>query len=405
MRISFRAALVTAAAALGLIATSVAPAQAATGFDRCPKGRFCVFDGRDGQGAMASYTSPQSDLGAWRTKASSVYNRTGYQYFCMYSRTNYQYIDPVHDVEVVSTGNDVGDDLYYYHDANSHLDNNLGSVRWAHTFRQCQGGPEYLPWSDPYETYPTTPASFDDLNRDGTPDLLTRTYGGRLFFLRGDGTGVLIGGGWNSMTALTRHGDLNGDGSEDLLARDTQGQLWFYPGNGKGAFGARKLIGGGWNSMSRIQAVGDLDGDGKGDLVARDTKGQLWMYPGNGKGAFGARKLIGGGWNVMRAFAGPGDLSGDGRNDLVVSDSSGRLWLYPGNGRGAFGARKMIGTGGWRPFTTLLGVGDMEQDGHPDLLAAETGPNGEIRLYRGRAGGTIVNYGPYDYLDDSDALF
>ncbi|MFI1094474.1 FG-GAP-like repeat-containing protein [Streptomyces sp. NPDC020917] len=405
MRISFRAALVTAAAALGLIATSVAPAQAATGYDRCPKGRFCVFDLAGGEGAMATYTSPQSDLGAWRTRASSVYNRTGYMYFCMYSRTGYQYIDSIHDVEVLGEGPDSQLDLYPIHDKNSHLDNNLGSVRWARTMRQCEGGPEYVQWGNPNGWAPTTAAPFGDLNRDGVPDLLDRAYSGRLYFLRGDGTGTLIGGGWNSMSALTRHGDLNGDGAEDLLARDTKGQLWMYPGNGRGAFAARKLIGGGWNSMTRIQAVGDLNGDGKGDLVARDTKGQLWMYPGNGRGAFGARTLIGGGWQVMRAFAAPGDLSGDGRNDLVVSDSSGKLWLYPGNGRGAFGARKMIGTGGWGRFTMLLGVGDMTQDGHPDLLAGETGSYGEIRLYRGRAGGTIVNDGTYDYLNDGDALY
>jgi len=355
MRISLRAALVTAAAALGLIATSVAPAQAATGYARCASGRFCVFDGQDGQGAMASYTTPQADLGTWRTKASSVYNHTGYKYFCLYSRTNYQYIDPVHDVELLDIGTNVGDNLYYYHDANSHLDNNVGSIRWAHTARQCQGGPEYLPWDSPDAGNPGTPAPFGDLNGDGNPDLLNRTYGGRLYFLRGDGTGALIGAGWNSMTALTRHGDLNGDGTEDLLARD--------------------------------------------------TAGRLWMYPGNGKGWFGARRLIGGGWQVMRAFAGIGDLSGDGHDDLVVSDSSGKLWLYPGNGKGWFGARTMIGSGGWSPFTTLRGVGDITRDGHPDLLAAETQAFGQVRFYAGRAGGTIAYNGTDDYLDEGDALF
>lgn len=401
MRISFRAALVTAAAALGLIATSVAPAQAATGYDRCPKGRFCVFDGEWGQGAMASYSTPQADLGSWRTRAVSVYNRTGYPYVCLYTHTDYVYGDQVHDFEVSGDGA-LQLNLKF---AGPKFVHGLGSVLWAHTQRQCMNEPEYLIWGNPFVTYPTSPAPFADLNRDGTPDLLNRTYSGRLYFLPGDTTATLIGGGWNSMTALTRHGDLNGDGAEDLLARDTKGQLWLYPGNGKGAFGARKLIGGGWNSMTRIQAVGDLNGDGKGDMVARDTKGQLWMYPGNGKGAFGARTLIGSGWQVMRAFAGIGDLSGDGRNDLVVSDSSGRLWLYPGNGRGAFATRKMIGTGGWGPFTTLLGVGNMIGDVPPDLVAAKSiAAGGEIRLYSGRNPGAIVNEGTSGFLDVGDTI-
>ncbi|MCX5385862.1 FG-GAP-like repeat-containing protein [Streptomyces sp. NBC_00083] len=386
MRTKLRAALVTAAAALGLVATSVVPAQAApTGYDRCPRGTFCVFDGARGQGAMASYSTPQRDFGSWRSKASSVINRTGYEELCLYSRTNFEYLDAVHDWEV-STSGEWGMDLSSYSDKNGHMDNNLGSARWAHTSRECHGGTENLDWSTP-RTPGSGPAQpFGDLNRDGAPDLLQRSYAGRLWFLR-DGGGLLIGGGWNSMTALTRHGDLTSDGNEDLLARDAAGNLYMYPGNGKGWFGTRLLIGGGWNTMSAIQAAGDLNGDGKGDLLARDTSGQLWMYPGNGRGWFGKRLLIGGGWNVMKAFAGPGDLNGDGKNDLVVSDTSGKLWLYPGNGRGWFGTRVMIGTGGWAGFDSLLGIGDYDGDGHPDLLAT----GGFACLYRGLAGGRLAS--------------
>lgn len=142
----------------------------------------------------------------------------------------------------------------------------------------------------------------------------------------------------------------------DLLARDTTGRLWTYPGNGKGAFGTRRLVGGGWNSMTRIQAVGDLDGDGKSDLVARDTKGQLWMYP--------------------------------------------------GTGRGGFGTRKLIGTGGWSPFTTLLGVGNMDEDAHLDLLAAESArTGGQVVLYYGHGGGSVSSDGLYAYLDNGDSLY
>lgn len=404
MRISLRAALVTVGAALGLVATSVIPAQATSGFDRCPQGKFCVFDGANGQGAMASYSTPQPNLGSWRYKASSVINRTAYEDLCLYSRTNYQYIDAVHDVRACGSGS-YGMNLSMFADENSRMDNNLGSARWAHTWRECEGRPEPLDWSSSYGPNSDPAQAFGDLNRDGTPDLLHRTYAGRLWFLRGDGAGSLIGGGWNSMTALTRHGDLTGDGNEDLLARDTNGRLWMYPGNGKGSFGDRRLIGGGWNTMSRIQAAGDLDGDGKGDLLARDTTGKLWMYPGNGHGSFGDRRLIGGGWNVMDAFAGPGDLNGDGKNDLVVSDTSGRLWLYPGNGRGSFGTRTMIGSGGWGAYRTLIGIGDYNRDGHPDLLAASNGSTSDVRVYRGLPGGRLAAGETVTYVEDSDALF
>ncbi|MGW6279606.1 peptidase inhibitor family I36 protein [Kribbella sp. NPDC055071] len=45
-------------AALGTI-----PAQAATGYNRCPANRFCVFTGLNGSGVIAIYTKSDANLG------------------------------------------------------------------------------------------------------------------------------------------------------------------------------------------------------------------------------------------------------------------------------------------------------------------------------------------------------
>lgn len=100
VRISIRAVLVTAVAALGLVAGTIAPAHAAIGYARCPVGRFCLFDGDGGSGAMAEYSASQAALGSWDNKANSVCNRTDNQYYCLYSRADYKYVDQVHDVAV-----------------------------------------------------------------------------------------------------------------------------------------------------------------------------------------------------------------------------------------------------------------------------------------------------------------
>jgi hypothetical protein len=409
MRRSIRAAVVTATAALGLLAGSVVPAHAATGWDRCPKGRFCLFDGDSGTGAMAVYSASQSSLGAWDNKANSAYNRTGDPYVCMYSLANYQYVDPVHDV--VDCGEGSGDDTYDLADSvdpDISLANKLSSFRFSRLARVAAGDPEYIRWDAPNggARRPSV-LPFGDLDEDGYGDLLNRTWNGHLWFVRGDGSGAYVGSGWNQMTALTRHGDFSGDGHEDLLARDGSGRLWIYPGNGKGWFGGRKLIGTGWNQMTALQAAGDMNSDGHDDLLARDSTGRLWIYPGDGHGRYGARKLIGTGWNQMRAFAAPGDLNGDKRNDLVVSDGTGKLWLYPGDGHGRYGTRKMIGPGGWGMFPTVLGVGDVSGDGRPDLMAAEqdAGPYAEVRLYEGVSGGTIRNAGREGDTDQGDRIF
>ena len=148
------------------------------------------------------------------------------------------------------------------------------------TERECWL-PAYPEW---YASTTPQAAGFGDLNADRKADVLVRDKAGRLWFLRGDGTGQLVGnGGWNAMNALARHGDFSGDGREDVIAREAStGNLWLYPGAGTGSLGARKLMGnGGWNAMSRIVAYGDLSGDGRSDVLAVEkATGKLWLYPG-----------------------------------------------------------------------------------------------------------------------------
>jgi hypothetical protein len=403
-----RSAVVTAATVLGVIGAGTAPAHAATDWDRCPKGKVCLFSGDGGTGAMVAYSSPQASLGSWDNKAASVYNRTGNADLCMYSLPQFSIGDPHKNLTVCSegTGNDKDDDLWGSYGNGLSMDHNLSSIRWGHTMRQAQGQPEYLVWNSPHAIYTHTAHAFADLNQDGSMDLLQRTWNGHLWFLKGDGTGMYVGSGWNQMTALTRHGDFSGDGHEDLLARDGSGKLWIYPGNGKGWFGARKLIGTGWNQMTALQAAGDMNSDGHDDLLARDSTGRLWIYPGDGHGRYGERKLIGTGWNQMRAFAAPGDLNGDGHNDLVVSDAASKLWIYPGDGHGRYGTRRMIGAGGWWMFPTVIGIGNVDDGnpGVPDLLAVGKGYQGLVRVYFGSKGGTIDTHGDYSEVDNGDTL-
>ncbi|WP_416876552.1 FG-GAP repeat domain-containing protein, partial [Kitasatospora sp. SC0581] len=106
------------------------------------------------------------------------------------------------------------------------------------------------------------------------------------------------------------------------------------------------------------------------DLVAVEkSPGKLWLYPGTAAGTLGSRKLLGnGGWNGMNALTGVGDMSNDGRPDLIAREAAtGKLWFYPGKA-GTYGSRVLIG-GGWSSMASLLAVGDYTGDGHNDLAA------------------------------------
>ncbi|MEU8882797.1 FG-GAP-like repeat-containing protein [Streptomyces hydrogenans] len=174
---------------------------------------------------------------------------------------------------------------------------------------------------------------------------------------------------WTTDTSprLSGFGDMNADRKADVLVRDSAGRLWFLSGDQTG-----RIIGtGGWNAFNALVRHGDFSGDGREDVIAREAAtGKLWLYPGSGTGGLGARKLIGsGGWNGMNALVGVGDMNSDGRPDLYAREAAtGKLWLYPGR-TGSLGARVLVGSGGWNNVRFIVSVGDWSGDGRPDLLA------------------------------------
>jgi hypothetical protein len=148
----------------------------------------------------------------------------------------------------------------------------------------------------------------------------------------------------------------------------------------------------------------DFNGDGWNDVLARDTSGYLWLYPGRESYTspvrpLGSRIRVGAGWNSMSLIESAGDLNGDGHPDVVARDRSGYLWLYPTTGpltgSSGWGVRRRYGSG-WNAMTALMGAGDFNGDGLADLLARNK--LGELRLYTGDGfgglhGGTRIGSG------------
>lgn len=235
-----------------------------------------------------------------------------------------------------------------------------------------------------------------DYDTDGAQDLVARSDSdGHLHVYKGSGTGgfgpvIDLGPDWNGLDLIETAGDLNSDGKADLLARKAStGRLYFYAGGGSGQLiESGPGLGSGWDTMSAIVSGHDYNLDGKVDIIAREAStGILWLYPGTGyRSELGHRIQIGNSWNAMRNLTGVGDLDHDGIPDmLAVRKSDNCLYFYGGRGDGLFERAVSLGCG-WGEMNMVSAVGDFDGDGNTDWIA-RLASDGRLFLYHGNGAG------------------
>ncbi|WP_127573984.1 FG-GAP-like repeat-containing protein [Georgenia faecalis] len=190
-----------------------------------------------------------------------------------------------------------------------------------------------------------------DWDGDGLADLAVRQANGNLMLHRGTGagrfaaTGTRVGTGWAGFEAIAGAGDWVGDGTPGILGYDEDtGDVWLYPGTGDGAFRRRIEIGDGLDGYDAFINAGHWSGSGVPDLLMRgDTSRNLFLWPGNGPGLLLDRRQVGQAWGGMVHLVGVGDLDGDTVPDVLAVDGARRTWLYPGTGDGGFQAAVELG--------------------------------------------------------------
>jgi hypothetical protein len=105
--------------------------------------------------------------------------------------------------------------------------------------------------------------------------------------------------------------------------------------------------------------------------------------PGNCTGTFtraGARRIAAPTDGRMQLTA-DGDLDGDGHPDLLAVDSEGFLFRYSGTAGGGLRAPVRVNQG----WTSAIGVGDVNGDGIPDLI--DRSADGTLRVADGNGSG------------------
>ena len=182
-------------------------------------------------------------------------------------------------------------------------------------------------------------------------------------------------------------GDWNGDGHADVLTRSTStGHVWLYRGTGDGRLLERTLLHSGWGDKRDLVVTADLTGDERPDLLARDADGTVYVYPSDGAGGTQQRRLAHAALFATDLVTPAGFWDGDGVRDLIVRNAADkRLYLVPGTTTGTLGTPVPL-SGDFAAYDRIVGTGDFNGDGHPDLLARESS-TGRLWLFPGKPGG------------------
>jgi hypothetical protein len=184
--------------------------------------------------------------------------------------------------------------------------------------------------------------------------------------------------------------DVNGDGKPDIVVANGNegngdGSVGVLLGNGNGTF-KRVVTYDSGAAFSDFVVIADMNGDGKPDIVVANTgggangDGSVGVLLGNGDGTFQPAVTYDSGGQGPDSVA-VADVNLDGKPDILVANgcfginctSGPWVGVLLGNGDGTFQPAVTYDNGGLIP--KAVAIADVNGDGKPDMLVANTYPS------------------------------
>ncbi|MCW8831031.1 MAG: FG-GAP-like repeat-containing protein, partial [Gammaproteobacteria bacterium] len=243
----------------------------------------------------------------------------------------------------------------------------------------------------------TRTTAISDLNNDGYPDLITGNDGVNNLYINNQSLNPFFGVTPIPITSDNHNtygidvGDLNNDGHNDLVAGNVNGNSYYYLNDGNGlpfdSIANGEVIGTG-ATMSMGIDIADINQDGRLDIIIGNNQldtlpNQIYINNGTGTPFADAPISIDandfyGTWSIEAV-----DIDLDGDLDIVTGNFGTRNRLYVNDGSNTFGTSSGIDITTDQHFTRDVAIGDVNGDGKPDIVVANTSQVNRLYLNDG----------------------
>jgi hypothetical protein len=257
-------------------------------------------------------------------------------------------------------------------------------------------------------TYSTDPGSvpysvaLGDFNNDSRLDIVVANNGANnvgVFLGYGDGTfstqvtySTESGSGPSSVAV----GDFNNDNRLDIVVANTgTNNLGVFLGYGNGSFFSQATYSTGSGSEPDAISVGDFDNDNRLDIVVGNYgTGNIGVFLGYGNSSFSSQTIYSTGTGSNPSSVAVGDLNDDGHPDIAVANyGTSNVGIFIAYGNDSFTTQMTISTSGPSNPASVV-VGDFNDDHRPDIAVANF-LSGTLDIFLGYGNGTFFSETTY----------